>query len=486
MRIAIIGAGLGGLCAAIQLKQAGYTDITILEKSDGVGGTWRDNLYPGCACDVPVALYQFSFAPTPKWSHLYARGPEIREYANDLCDWFQLHPHLKLNEEPVKAVWDDATSSWTLTTRAGATYEADVVVSALGQLNRPQWPNISGRDSFKGASMHSARWDQSVSLKGKRVLCIGSAASAVQLIPEVAKEAAHLTVFQRTPNWCIPRLDQPITPEDKALMMTDMPAAMQLGAMTRELIYQRADHFFWQAFQWTPEGRAALTRQSLDHLAAQIPDETLRKKLTPDYPIGCKRVLIVDDFYPALIRDNVSLITERIDHISENGVVTKDGVTHDGDVIIYATGFETTDWHWSLDMYGSGGVHLSDAWKNGPQAYLGLLTAGFPNMFMLYGPNTNLAHNSITFMIERQVEYMVKTLAAMRAQNARSVAVRDEVQARFNAALQDQLGKTVWADPHCASWYKNAAGRITQNWGSHTRDYAKATAEPVLADLALR
>ena len=198
------------------------------------------------------------------------------------------------------------------------------------------------------------------------------------------------------------------------------------------------------------------------------------------------RVLIVDDFYPALMRDNVSLVTERIERITETGVVTRDGVLHEGDVIVYATGFETTDWHWSLDVYGRGGVHLNDAWKDGPQAYLGLLTAGFPNMFMLYGPNTNLAHNSITFMIERQVEYIIKALAATRAQNARTVGVREDAQTRFNAALQDQLAKTVWADPHCASWYKNAAGRITQNWGSHTRDYAKATAEPVLADLELR
>lgn len=485
MRIAIIGAGLGGLCAAIQLKQAGYTDIAILEKSESVGGTWRDNRYPGCACDVPVALYQFSFAPSPKWSHVFPRAAEVHEYANDLCDWFQLRPHLKLNEEPISAVWDEAKSVWTLTTRAGAVYKVDVIISALGQLNRPQWPDIPGRESFKGAAMHSARWDRSVDLKGKRVACIGSAASAVQLIPEVAKDAAHVSVFQRTPNWCIPRLDHPINAEDKALMMTDVNAAMNLGALTRELVYERADHFFWQAFAWTPEGRAALTRTALDHLHAQVPDEKLRKKLTPDYPIGCKRVLIVDDFYPALMRDNVSLVTERIERISETGVVTRDGVAHAADVIVYATGFETTDWHWSMDVRGKGGVRLADAWKDGPQAYLGVLSAGFPNMFMLYGPNTNLAHNSITFMLERQVEYMVKTLAALRKSNARSVDVRGDAQARFNATLQDQLTQTVWADPHCASWYKNAAGRITQNWGSHTRDYAKATAEPVLADLDL-
>jgi cation diffusion facilitator CzcD-associated flavoprotein CzcO len=485
MRIAIIGAGLGGLCAAIQLKQAGYTDIAVFEKEASVGGTWRDNRYPGCACDVPVALYQLSFAPSPNWSHIFPRAPEIGQYTEDLCDWFQLRPHLRLNEEAVSAVWDETKAAWTLTTRAGATYEADVIVPALGQLNRPQWPDIPGRDSFKGKAMHSARWDESVDLRGKRVACIGSAASAVQLIPEVAKEAGHLTVFQRSPNWCIPRNDAAITPEDKALLMTDLEGAMKLGALNREIIFERADRFFWQAFEWTPAGRAALTRTALDHLHAQVADPELRAKLTPDYPIGCKRVLFVDDYYPALQQPNVSLVTERIERITETGVVTTDVAAHDVDVIIYATGFETTGWHWSLDVVGRGGAHLNEAWKDGPESYLGILSAGFPNMFMLYGPNTNLGHNSITFMIERQVAYMLGALAALKQRNARSVDVKPEAQARFNAALQERLAKTVWADPHCSSWYKNAAGRITQNWGSHCRDYAKATAELALEDLAL-
>lgn len=486
MRIAIIGAGLGGLCAAIQLKQAGYADIAVFEKETSVGGTWRDNRYPGCACDVPGALYQFSFAPNPKWSHFYPRAHQMAEYTEDLCDWFQLRPHLRLGEEAVSAVWDAAKASWTVTTRAGKTYEADVIVPALGQLNRPSWPDIPGRDSFKGVSMHSARWDPGLDLAGKRVACIGAAASAVQLIPEVAKEAAHLFVFQRTPNWCVPRSDSEITPEDKALMMTDLPAAMRLASLSRDLIYERADHFFWQAFEWTPEGRAAFTRLALNHLHAQVADPELRAKLTPDYPIGCKRVLFVDDYYPALQRPNVSLITEAIEKITENAVVTRDGAGRAVDVIVYATGFETTDWSWSLDVRGKDGVRLHEAWKDGPQAYLGILSAGFPNMFMLYGPNTNLGHNSITFMIERQVEYMLKALAALKQRNGRSLDVTPEAQARFNATLQEQLARTVWADPHCSSWYKNAAGRITQNWGSHTRAYAQATAELALEDLALQ
>ncbi len=479
--VAVIGAGLGGLCAAIRLKEAGFDNVTILEKAEKVGGTWRDNSYPGCACDTPVALYQFSFAPSLGWSHLFPRAPEVQAYTEYMADNFGLRPHLKLGTETTSAVWDEAKSVWRLTTKTGETIEADAIVPALGQLNRPMIPEIKGRDSFKGPAFHSARWDHKVDLKGKRVGVIGSAASAVQLIPEVAKEAGHLTVFQRTPNWVIPRLDRAITEEEKALMMT----ALEIAHLGREMIYANADHLFWQVFAWTKEGRAAYTRVALNHLEEQVPDAALRKKLTPDYPIGCKRILITDDFYPALMRDNVSLVTERIDGITPEGVKTADGAMHDLDVIIYATGFETTGWHWSMDVVGRGGKRLDDAWREAPEAYLGIATAGFPNMFMLYGPNTNLGHNTITFMIERQVEYAVKALQEMEARGAASMEVTKAAQDRFNHELQADLAKTTWADPGCNSWYKTADGRITQNWGSHTRDYAKATATVVLDDYTL-
>jgi len=357
-RVAVIGAGLGGLCAAIKLKEAGFDDLTVLEKADKVGGTWRDNTYPGCCCDTPVALYEFSFAPNPNWSHLFPRAREVQQYTENLCDQYQLRAHLKLGEEPMRATWDDARALWKIETRNGKSYEAEVIVTALGQLNRPAIPDIPGRDG----------WDHSVDLKGKRVACIGSAASAVQLIPEVAKAAGHLDIYQRTPNWCIPRNDMEITDEDKALFFTDLEAAMRLGAMNRQMTYERADHFFWQAFAWTEQGRAALTRQALNHLEAQIPDADLRKKLTPDFPIGCKRILIVDDFYPTLLRDNVSLITDGIERIGADGVVTKDGDTHKADVIVWATGFETTGWHWSMDVIGKNGQRLQDVWADAPEA----------------------------------------------------------------------------------------------------------------------
>lgn len=261
--VAVIGAGLGGLAAGIKLKEAGFDDVTILEKAAKVGGTWRDNSYPGCCCDTPVAMYQFSFAPSLNWSHIFPRYNEIQKYTEDLADNFGLRQHLKLNDETKSAVWDDARAIWKLTTRSGKTYEASAIVAALGQLNRPQLPSIEGRESFAGPSFHSARWDHTVSLKGKRVAIVGSAASAVQIIPEIAKEVKHLTVFQRTPNWVIPRLDRPITDEEKTLMMTAPHVAM----LNRDLIYQGADYLLWQAFSWTKEGRAAYTRIALNHLA---------------------------------------------------------------------------------------------------------------------------------------------------------------------------------------------------------------------------
>lgn len=481
LSVAVLGAGLGGLAAGIKLKEAGFDDVVILEKADKVGGTWRDNSYPGCCCDVPVALYQYSFAPSLSWSHIFPRYNEIQKYTEDLADNFGLRPHLRFNDEARTAVWDEARSLWKITTASGKSYESNALVAALGQLNRPRLPDIEGRTRFKGPSFHSARWDHGVDLAGKRVGIIGSAASAVQIIPEVAKVAGHLTVFQRTPNWVIPRLDRPITDEEKALMMTALP----LAEMGRELTFQNADQLFWQVFSWTKEGRDAYTRVALNHMAEQVPDEALRRKLTPDYPIGCARILIADDFYPALMRPNVSLVTDGIVRIDETGVVTRDGVHHDFDVLVFATGFETTGWQWSVDVVGKGGRHLRDVWREAPEAYLGLTVSHFPNMFILYGPNTNLGHNSITSMLEHQVAYVVRALSGLREQGRHVMDLTTAAQARFNEELQKALAKTTWADPRCHSWYKNAKGHITQNWSSHVRDYGKATAAIAWSDYAV-
>lgn len=473
-RIAVIGAGMGGLCAAIKGRETGH-EVTVFEHADAVGGTWRANRYPGCACDVPAILYQFSFAPNPHWSHHYARGPEIWAYTQSLVDQFGLAPVLRLQEGVSRATWNADDATWTIETEKGAAETFDAIVPALGQLSRPTLPEIPGVDDFTGAKWHAAEWRDDVDLAGKRVGVVGSAASAVQLIPEVAKVAGHLTVFQRTPNWVVPRHDHRITPETKMLMATDMELAIKLGAMQRAMIFDQADRYFWQAFKFTPEGRAAYERAALDQLEEQIPDPELRAKLTPDYPIGCKRILITDDFYPALMRDNVTLETAGITRIEPTGVRTAEGF-HELDVLIFATGFETTQWNWSMEVVGEGGRTLKEAWADGPEAYLGIMAHGFPNMFMLYGPNTNLGHNSISFMIEAQVGYMLQTLEMLEAEERRAADVTPDGQRRFNERIEQLLAGTVWADPHCHSWYKAANGRVYQNWAGDCVSYAEETA----------
>lgn len=484
-RVAIIGSGLGGLVAAIKLKEAGHTDIQIIDRNDRIGGTWAENQYPGSQCDVPILLYQLSFAPSFIWSRIFAAAPQIQQYCEEITDRYVLRDNIHLGESVTTAQWNESSKSWQLETDKGRTLEADVLIGALGQLNRPQWPEIKGRNHFAGPSMHSARWDHSVDFAGKRVGVIGSAASAVQIVPELAKTASHVSVFQRSPNWLLPRNDRVVPPEEMMLMATNMEKAMELMEMNRRAIYENADYFFWQVFQWTQQGRDAYTQISLNHLNEQVEDPALREKLTPKYPIGCKRVLFCDDYYPALQKPHVDLVTDSIEEITTNGVTTNDGALHECDILVYATGFETTEWKWSVDIVGENGQHLNQAWAEAPEAYLGIGVSGFPNLFIMYGPNTNLGHNSITFMLERQAEYTVKALAALEEAGAIALSPKQEVQDAFNKQLQENLANSSWADTSANSWYRNDKGRITQNWSSHTRDYADATTKVKLEEYNL-
>lgn len=463
-KVAILGAGFAGLCMGLRLKALGETAFVILEKAHEVGGTWRENTYPGCGCDIPSHLYSYSFEPNPDWPEVYSAQPDILAYIKGVAEKHGLYSHLRFDSEVTGASWDEAAGFWRIRTADGGSVTAEAFVTAWGQLNRPKLPPIEGRDDFAGPAFHSAHWDSSVELAGKRVAVIGNGASAIQFVPEVAKLAGQLSLFQRSPNWIVPRMSRPYTPEEKARFRAE-PAAMQA---VRDEIFEMA------------EARLAAKRAGtlpveevpipLAHLHAQVADPDLRAKLTPDYEVGCKRVLISNDFYPALTRPNVELVVEAVARMTPEGVIDATGRLHKADVVIYATGFETKSFVGDTAITGLGGRSLGAAWAQGAEAYLGISVAGFPNLFMLYGPNTNLGHNSIIYMIEAQVDYVLQALA-----QGAPVAVKAEAMAAYNARIQDELAVTPWAGT-CTSWYKTPEGKILNNWPSTARAYAEAVA----------
>lgn len=474
----VIGAGFGGLAAAIKLKRAGFGRVLVLEKADRLGGTWRDNTYPGAACDVPSRLYSYSFALNPNWSRAYSGQPEIRQYLEHVAERFGVRGLIRFNTEVSRADWDEATKLWRLTLANGETLAAPVLVSALGQLNRPSFAGIPGRETFKGESWHSASWNHDVDLRGKTVGCIGSGASAIQYIPEVAKAAGKVLIFQRTPNYIIPRLDKP-TPDWLRRIYKAVPLVDRLFRFS---IWQMMDLRF-RAFKRGTKSAEAFRKLAIGYLEREIPDPELRAKLTPTYPIGCKRILISDDYYATLRRDNVRLITEAVAAITPKGVKTADGAEHACDLLIYGTGFDSTHFLAPLEIHGVGGRTLTEAWKDGAEAYLGVTVSGFPNLFMLYGPNTNLGHNSIIVMLEAQADYIVKCLRELRRRKAKALDVKPAAQSDFNVQLQKDLEATAWAG-ECSSWYKTASGKITNNWSDDTATYRKRTARPEFRDYA--
>ena len=461
-RVAIIGAGMSGLCMGIALRQAGMEDFVIYEKAANIGGTWRDNTYPGVACDVPSHLYSYSFAPNPDWSHVYAPGGEIQDYFERCATTYALWPHIRLGREIDAARFDETTARWHLTTGAGERDTANVVISAVGALHIPNMPEIDGLDSFAGQMIHSARWRGDMDLAGKRVAVIGSAASAVQIVPSIAGKVAHLGLFQRTPNWIIPRLDRAYPASWKRAFRT-FPVTARLHRM--QLYWMLESR--WRVFLRAGARNNRERRLALRHMEAQVADPALRAKLTPDYPPGCKRILVSDDFYPALTRDNVDLVTNPIARIAPEGVVTADGTLHPADVIILATGFRTTDIP-RTQVTGRGGLTLRVVWKDGMAAHRTVAVPGFPNFFTLLGPNSGLGHNSIIFMVEAQVRYIMQCL--WKLVEKRSMEPRPDAAARFDAAIQRGLRHTIWK-AGCKSWYQDANGRITTLWPRSTIRY---------------
>jgi cation diffusion facilitator CzcD-associated flavoprotein CzcO len=471
----IVGAGFSGIAAGVYLKRAGITDFVMLEKAERVGGTWRENTYPGAACDVPSHLYSFSFEPNPGWSRAYSGQPEILAYLEHCADKFGLRPHLKFGQVVTDARFDEAAGMWHVTTAAGAQYQARALLLGNGALHIPQLPDIAGLDTFAGHKFHSARWDHSHELAGKRVGVIGTGASAIQFVPKIAPHVGKLSLFQRTPPWIVPKRDRAISDREQWLF-EHVPATHWL----------RRTGLYWLmesrviGFAYAPRVNAVLEKLVLKYIEQQVPDPALRAKLTPDYRLGCKRVLISNDYYPALQRDNVDLVTEKIVTVEPRGVRTADGQLHELDTLILGTGFRVTEYLSSLRVIGREGRELNDEWRRSLRNYLGISVSGFPNMFLLMGPNTGLGHNSMIFMIEAQARYAADALRALRTRDLAYIDVRPSVEQAFRAHLGRRMKNTVWTSG-CQSWYQTPDGDVFL-WPGATFDYWRRTRRVQLAD----
>ncbi len=467
--IAIIGTGFSGLCAAIRLKRAGFDNFVIYEKGGDFGGVWRENTYPGAACDVPWHLYSFSFEYSNQWSSRYPPQPEILKYIRACARKYGLYEHCRFNTEVESAAFDKDSGRWSVATKDGDAQEYRAVITGVGQLSRPAFPRIKGIEDFRGHSFHSALWDHDCNLKGKRVAVIGTGASAIQFIPEIAPEVSQLTIFQRSAPYILPRLNLVYGAVNKFLFRF-IP---RYGHLYRLFLYELGDNSI-AAFNGKGLMSGLFKWWAQHHLKSQVPDPELRAKLTPDYPVGCKRVLFHSDYYPALTRDNVEVETTGISHISQKGVVTTDGVEHEVDVIIYGTGFKATEFLAPINFRGKDGQTLEERWSDGAEAYLGVSVDGFPNLFMCYGPNTNLGSNSIIFMIECQTHYITQCIRKLADGRTKYLDVKPGVLREFNDVLQDKLKASVWS-AGCSSWYHTDDGRVTNNWPNKTKKYQRLT-----------
>ncbi len=470
LEVLIVGAGFGGIAAAIELRRQGVTDVTILEQGPDLGGTWLYNSYPGAACDVPSHLYSFSFAQRRDWSRLCSPQAEILAYLHDVAREHGVDRLVHPNTTVTTCAWDGERCRWSVQSEHGATYEADALVLATGQLHQPSRPSIEGADTFAGHSFHSAEWDHDYELAGKRVAVVGSGASAVQLVPEIAPVVKHLSVFQRSGNWFLPRKNRRYPAAVKAAIEL-IPG---LQAFRRRFIFEYGESLTLAIRHPATVGRLAGAR-SAAFMRSQLKDPQLRARAWPDYTFGCKRVLFSSQFLPALERANVELVTEAIARVTPTGILTADGIEHEPDCVIWATGFKTNDFMFGMRISGDGGVDLHEQWSAGAHAHLGMCVPGFPNMFVLYGPNTNTSGGSIIVYLEAQAAYLTQALRQLRDRDAGAIEVRPEVEAASDRALQARFAGTAWT--RCDSWYRDEHGRIVANWPGYMREYLAQTRE---------
>jgi cation diffusion facilitator CzcD-associated flavoprotein CzcO len=479
-RIAIVGSGFSGIGLGIRLKQAGIHDFVILERADDLGGTWRDNTYPGCGCDVPSHLYSFSFAPNPEWSRTFSPQEEIWDYLRRCAEEHGLMPHIRYGHDLREGAWDEDAQSWELDTSAGP-LSARVLVSAVGGLSEPRLPDIPGVEDFEGVAFHSAAWNHEHDLTGERVAVIGTGASSIQLVPQIQPRVARLHVFQRTPPWIVPQRDRALTRFERRLYRAFPPAQLAM----RAAIYWARESFL-TGFMYPDRGPRLNERIALRHLEQQVPDPELRKKLRPRYRMGCKRILISDDYYPALTQPNVELVTDSISELRSGSIVTADGTERDVDTVIYGTGFHVLDMPIGQRIRNADGLRLEDVWQGSPRAHRGTTIAGFPNLFIMVGPNTGLAHNSIVFMIESQINYVLDSLRFMDREGVSAVEVRSEAQEAYNREVQARMEGTVWTTGGCKSWYLDAQGHNTTLWPGLTWRFRRATRHLDPAEYVLR
>ncbi|WP_322051308.1 flavin-containing monooxygenase [Paraburkholderia bannensis] len=472
-RIAIVGSGFSGIGMAIQLRRMGIETFTIYEAAASLGGTWRDNAYPGAACDVPSHLYSFSFEPNPDWTRTYAPQREILSYLERCARKYDVERFIAWRSRVSAARFDAGRGVWSIDIeRDGAmqTVEADLLIAANGPLSRPALPAIDGLERFEGKLFHSARWDHDYTLEGKRVAVIGTGASAIQFVPRIQPHVAQLTVFQRTPPWIMPRRDRAIEAR-RRWMYRHVPFAQRLA---RAAIYWQLES---RALGFIVDQRllAAPMKFARNYLAHKVKDPALRAKLVPDYALGCKRVLLSSDYLPALTQPNVTLLTDPIREVVADGIVTADGVHHPFDAIVCGTGFQVNDVEAPFRVSGLNGADLGEAWRrDGPEAYLGASVAGFPNLFFVIGPNTGLGHNSMIYMIESQIRYIADCIRELQRSGARTMSVRADVQRAFNDKLQAQLQRTVWTSG-CHSYYQTRSGKVTSLWPGFTFTFRRKT-----------